>query len=588
MFQNRYHIGGLSSIKLALPKMSLHIDMMVKEQQRSPLSSLGFRMILGILWSFRSPRNGSSVASLPYLCWRRLSTRVHSAVCPFSLPPADEADLSTGTIREIIFGFDISIEVATLGVSLFVLGFAIGPLIWAPLSEMYGRQVVFAISYGAFTAFNAAATGSKNIQTLLVLRFFAGSFGSSPLTNAGGQVADIFNASERGLAMGLFALAPFLGPTIGPIAGGFLGQSQGWKWVEGLMTIFSGTMWILGLLFVPETYAPVLLQKRAEKLSLKTGKVYRTKADAAGPMPATKRLLIALVRPWILLFKEPIVLVLSIYMAIIYGTLYMLFGAFPICFQEVRGWSEGIGGLAFLGVAVGMIVAIMCVPLGNKHYMRTATSHGGIAPPEARLVSAMAGAIAVPIGLFWFAWTNYPSIHWISSIMAGAPFGFGMVVIFLAVTNYLIDAYTIFAASVLAANSVLRSLFGFAFPLFTKYMYTNLGIHWASSVPAFLALACLPAPFFLYKFGARIRSRCEYAAQSEAVMQSLRAQSDVREGESGDETTSDGEENVPTMRKTNTAASRASIGLAAGVGYEASPFDLNRAYTHDSISGLPQ
>ena len=477
---------------------------------------------------------------------------------------------------------------ATLGVSLFVLGFAVGPLIWAPLSEMYGRQLVFAISYGAFTAFNAATTGSKNIQTLLVLRFFAGSFGSSPLTNAGGQIADIFNASERGMAMGLFALAPFLGPTIGPIAGGFLGQSKGWKWVEGLMAIFSGVMWLLGLMFVPETYAPVLLRKRAQKLSLMTGNVYRTKADAGGRISGSHALKTALVRPWILLFKEPIVLVLSIYMAIIYGTLYMLFGAFPICFQEVRGWSEGIGGLAFLGVAIGMVIAVMLVPLGNKAYIRTAEEHGGIAPPEARLVSAMTGAVAIPIGLFWFAWSNYPSIHWISPVMAGAPFGFGMVIIFLAVTNYLIDAYTIFAASVLAANSVLRSLFGFGFPLFTTYMYHNLGIHWASSVPAFLALACLPAPFFLYKYGAAIRTRCQYAAQSEAVMRSMRGQQDAQgeHAESHDSNSDEDEDRVPPMKKTMTAASKASVSVAAGVGYEASPFDIDRVHTKDSLSGL--
>jgi hypothetical protein len=204
-------------------------------------------------------------------------------------------------------------------------------------------------------------------------------------------------------------------------------------------------------------------------------------------------------------------------MAIVYGTLYMLFGAFPICFQEARGWSEGIGGLAFLGVTIGMLFAIMLVPLGNKRYVQAASRHGGVAPPEARLIPAMAGAIAIPVGLFWFAWTNYPSIHWISSIMAGAPFGFGMVLVFLAVTNYLIDAYGLFAASVLAANSVLRYLFGFAFPLFTKYMYQNLGIHWASSVPAFLAAACLPAPFLLYKYGAVIQARCPYTVQSESA-----------------------------------------------------------------------
>ena len=387
---------------------------------------------------------------------------------------------------------------------------------------------MFGLSYGAFAALNAGAIGSKNIQTLLTLRFFAGAFGSSPLTNAGGQIADMFNPSERGLAMGLFALAPFLGPAIGPIAGGFLGQSRGWIWIEALMAIFSGVMWLLTLVFVPETYAPVLLRKRAQKLSSITEKVYRTRADAEGQAAGSQSLSTILVRPWVLLFTEPIVSILSIYMAIIYRTLYMLFGAFPICFQEVRGWSEGIGGLAFLGVATGMIFATMLVPLGNRRYMRTAEDHGGIAPPEARLKSAMVGAVAVPIGLFWFAWTNYPSIHWVSSVMAGVPFGFGMVIIFLAVTSYLIDAYTIFAASVLAANSVLRSLFGFAFPLFTQYMYRGLGIHWASSVPAFLALACLPAPFCLYKYGGAIRQLCPYAAQSEAIIQSMRSLEEVQ------------------------------------------------------------
>jgi hypothetical protein len=334
--------------------------------------------------------------------------------------------------------------------------------------------------------------------------------------------------------------------------------------------------------FVPETYAPVLLRKRAQKLSLMTGKVYQTRADAGGQITGRQALSTALVRPWILLFKEPIVLVLSIYMAIIYGTLYLLFGAFPICFQEVRGWNEGIGGLAFLGVAVGMIFAIMLIPLGNKHYMRTAAYHGGIAPPEARLISSMAGALAIPIGLFWFAWTNYPSIHWISSIMAGVPFGFGMIIIFLAVVNYLIDAYTIFAASVLAANSVLRSLFGFAFPLFTQYMYQNLGIHWASSIPAFLALACLPAPFFLYKYGAAIRARCPYAAQSEAVIQIMRGQH--VQNEEGGSLHNPSDDDTPPMTKTVT--SKLSVNTAAAARYEASPFDIDRIHTRESLSSL--
>lgn len=500
--------------------------------------------------------------------------------------------IAIGGIRQLIFAFDIGTEVATLGVSLFVLGFALGPLIWAPLSEIYGRQVIFAISYSGFAIFNAAGIGSKNIQTLLILRFLAGSFGSSPLTNAGGQIADLFNARERGAAMAIFALAPFLGPTIGPIAGGFLAQSKGWRWNMGMMTIFSGVMLILGLLFVPETYAPVILRKRAQKLRLLTGNVYRTKEDAArGKIAPSKALSTALLRPWILLFREPIVLVLSIYISVIYGTLYLLFSAVPIVFQEHRGWSEGVGGLAFLGIAVGMLIAVVLSALSNKVYLRTAAQHGGIAPPEARLPGAMIGGIAIPIGLFWFAWTNSPDVHWISPIMAGVPFGFGMVFIFLAITTYLIDAYTIFAASVLAANSVLRSLFGFAFPLFTQYMYQNLGIHWASSVPAFLALACLPAPFVLYKYGAAIRVRCPYAAESEKVMQSMRmGGKEVTEmvGSAGAEETEDDAslERLPTMKRSDTSASKGSISVSAAVGYEASPYDIDRVYTKESLSGL--
>ncbi|KAF9639434.1 Major facilitator superfamily [Lasiodiplodia theobromae] len=152
----------------------------------------------------------------------------------------------SGGIREIIVEFGVVQIIATLGVSLFVLGFAIGPLIWAPMSELFGRQFLFFGTYMLLTAFNAGAAGANSIGTLIVLRFLAGSFGSSPLTNAGGVIADMFPAAQRGLATSLFATAPFLGPVIGPIVGGFVGQTVGWRWVEGVMAIFTGVLWLYG------------------------------------------------------------------------------------------------------------------------------------------------------------------------------------------------------------------------------------------------------------------------------------------------------------------------------------------------------
>lgn len=428
----------------------------------------------------------------------------------------------TGGTQEIAMEFGAKPIVITLGVSLFVLGFAIGPLVWAPMSELFGRQLLFIGTYAALTAFNAGAAGAQNMWTLLILRFFAGSFGSSPLTNAGGVIADMFPASQRGLAMALFAAAPFLGPVLGPIIGGFLGMAHGWRWVEGFLAIFSGAVWIIGSMLMPETYPPVLLRKRALALSKRSGKVYRSQADVEhGEVSAREAFVTSLQRPWILLFREPIVLLLSIYMAVVYGTLYMLFAAFPIVYQQNRGWNEGVGGLSFLGVLVGMVAAVTYTVIDNRRYVRVSQRHGGFAPPESRLPGTMVGGIAIPIGLFWFSWTNYPSIHFMASIAAGVPFGFGMVLVFLGVMNYLIDAYTIYAASVLAANSVLRSLFGFAFPLFTKDMYDSLGIHWASSVPAFLSVACVPFPFLFYKYGPRIRMKCTYAAQAAEFMRKL-------------------------------------------------------------------
>ncbi|WEW56976.1 MFS siderochrome iron transporter 1 [Emydomyces testavorans] len=558
-------------------------------------------------WIPHDPRN-------PLLFSKTRKWSITMLVAMATLAVALISSAYTGGANQIMREFKVGNEIVTLGVSLFVLGFAIGPLLWAPMSELLGRQILFFGTYMALTAFNAGAAASQNIWTLIILRFFAGSFGSSPLTNAGGIIADMFSASERGLAMGMFSIAPFLGPVLGPIIGGFLGMTKGWRWVEGFLAIFSGVLWILGSLLVPETYAPVLLRKRAETLSKLSGNVYRSRIDIdQGTVSVHEAFVTALSRPWILLFREPIVLLLSIYMAIVYGTLYMLFGAFPFVYQLIRGWNEGIGGLAFLGVLVGMLIAaVVNIVDNNKRYIPVAKKHHGFAPPEARLPPSMIGGVAIPVGLFWFAWTNYPSIHWLASIAAGVPFGFGMVLVFLGVMNYLIDSYTIYAASVLAANSVLRSLFGASFPLFTRYMYQNLGIHWASTIPAFLALACVPFPFLFYKYGAQIRKRCKFAGEADAFMRRLQqaslqqkeeARVEEEEEEQDEKVTPAGEavdeheaqpsyvlepiralsrQQTRRTHRTGSVGSRLSRTVSE---YEGNPYDIDRVNTRTSTSG---
>lgn len=369
----------------------------------------------------------------------------------------------SGGVQEVIKSFNVSTEIAILGVSLFVLGFAIGPLAWAPISEIYGRQIILFITLGVMTAFLAGSAGSQNIETLIILRFFAGAFGAAPLTNAAGVIADMFTTGERGIATSIFAMAPFLGPALGkcfrsglplrqvqhanyishlgPIIGGFLGHAEGFRWLMGLMAIFMGVLWIVCAFMCPETYAPTLLRRRAAELSKRTGKVYMCKLDVGKPKLTIGRTLsVALSRPWQLLFREPIVFLTSIYMAIVYGTLYLSFAAFPIVFQQGRGWSPGVGGLAFLGLLVGMLIAVTGNILDNKRYMKIVAKHNGMPPPEARLPPAIIGSVLLPIGLFWFAWTSDPSIHWIVPIIGSSFFGAGIVLVFLSILNYLIDS----------------------------------------------------------------------------------------------------------------------------------------------------
>jgi MFS family permease len=425
----------------------------------------------------------------------------------------------SSSATQIMDEFGASREVFALGVSLFVLGFTVGPALWAPLSELYGRQILFVVTHGLVVAFVAASAGANSMASLLVFRFLAGTFGASPMTNSGGVIADLFPPAQRGLAMTVFAAAPFMGPVLGPVIGGFITMNIGWRWVHGVCSIFVGVVWIAGTLLLPETYGPVLLRRKAKVLTRETGhphvSVLAAQTRGRTPSEVFGR---ALKRPWVLLFLEPIVLISSTYLAILYGIIYMFFGAFPIVYQEMRGWNEGVGGLAFLGLAVGMIIGLAYTILDNRRYQKLGTR----ATPESRLPPAMLGAVVLPASMFAFAWTNAPEIHWSVSIILSAPFGFGCVLVFLSILNYVLDAYTIYAASVLAAGAILRSLFATAFPLFVGRMYANLGIHWASSIPAFLTVVCMPFPFLVYKYGAALRMRCKYAHEAAMLLAKMR------------------------------------------------------------------
>lgn len=361
---------------------------------------------------------------------------------------------------------------------------------------------------------------SQNIGTLLVCRLIDGIAFSAPMTLVGGTLADLWKNEERAVPMAAFSAAPFAGPAIGPLIGGYLANAGGWRWLYWIQLIMSGIIWLLITFTVPETYAPALLKRRAQKLRKETGvNSYVTEAEL-DTRPFSERLKIFLLRPLQLLFLEPIVLFISLYMSVLYGLLYMFFIAYPIVYQGGKGWGRGPTGLMFIPLAIGVVASAFCAPFVNKHYLSLVARAPNNRPPaEARLIPMMFSCWAIPIGLFIFSWTSYPQLSYWGPMMGGFPVGFGFIFLYNSANNYLVDTYQHQAASALAAKTFIRSIWGASTVLFTEQMYDTMGMQWASSFLALLALACCLIPYVFYFKGAAIRkhSRFAFADEDEAA-----------------------------------------------------------------------
>ncbi|TQB68352.1 Citrinin biosynthesis cluster MFS transporter mrr1 [Monascus purpureus] len=408
--------------------------------------------------------------------------------------------------------FHVSVEVMTLGTSLTVLGFTVGPLVWGPMSELYGRLKPLYIGYAIFIIFQVPVAVAQNLETLMLARFFLGFFGTSALAIIPGALADFWGPVERAIAISLFSAATFVGPIFGPIIGGFIVDSSlGWRWTAWITMIPASFFGIIAFLTLPETYHPVLLQRRASRLRKETRIwAYHSRLDENTPTFG-EILTKYLFRPIQMLFLEPILVCMTIYISLIYGILYLFFVAYPIAFREVRNWkSLGIAALPFLGILVGVLMGCLLVTIATRLWYAPKLQNGSVVP-EDRLPPMIVAAILLPIGLFWFGWTSSPSISWAPQAIAGAPIGMGILMIWMQGLNYLIDVYLVVANSAMSANTLIRSAVGAAFPLFATAMYHKLGVDWATSLLGFLSIAMIPIPVIFYFYGAKIRALSRFS-----------------------------------------------------------------------------
>jgi len=401
------------------------------------------------------------------------------------------------SIQAVADFYGCSVLASTSAVSFFLLGFAIGPLFFAPLSEMLGRNPILRVAFGLFVISNIGDALAPNIETLLFFRFLGGLLGAPTVTNTAGSLTDMWAPHERAVPLALFTAASFLGFVIGPICGGPITQYASWQWGYWTSMILGGITYICALLFLPETYAPQLVRVKQIKAGGNLSNV-----------DWKKRARDNLVRPWVMLFTEPIVWALSTYMAFLYGIMCLVLVAYPIVYKEYRGWSTAKMSVGYTGLAMGMALPTILSPLLNRAHTHFVRKLGP--QPEARFPLQIAFTWLTPIGLFWFAWTATASVPAVVPILAGVPLGIGLLTAFLDIAAYLTDCYGIYGASALAANGLLCRLFGAAFPLFSKRLYESLGVPWGTSLLAFVATAMAPIPWIFYRYGPTIRKKSAY------------------------------------------------------------------------------
>jgi len=437
----------------------------------------------------------------------------------------------------------ISRVVYNLGITIFTAGFGIAPMVLAPFSEINGRRPVFIATGLLFVVCQLGCALTNSFSGMLIARLFAGIGGSTFSTMVGGILADIWVSSERNTPMVLFTGATLFGTGLGPLISGFVAQRLLWRWVFYIQIMTSGFMVGLVTIFFKETRGPILLSRKARVLN----KWYQQLEAAGaigmkfpGPTPSNsvdeksqeshvrrirykvlaeeqrasvwQMITLSLTRPARLLFTEPIVIFFSLWISLAWAVLYLQFGAVPLVYETIYNFNLEETGAIFTAVSVGGILSTVLSIYQDKWAVKRFGAKF-TKNPEGRLWFTCIEALLMPIGMFWFGWTCYPSIHWIVPTLGVVAITMGIFSIFLATFNYTADSYQLYASSALAASGVCRNLLGGSFPLVTVQMFEGMGFHAASSLLGGIGLLLSLGPILLIWFGPKIRAKSKVARQ---------------------------------------------------------------------------
>ncbi|KAF9461064.1 major facilitator superfamily domain-containing protein [Collybia nuda] len=399
---------------------------------------------------------------------------------------------------------------ATVGFSVYTIGFGVVPLVTASFSEEFGRQPLYISSGIGFIVMYLMTALSRNIQTVIIARLLQGCFGSTGATMVGGTIADLWSPNERGLPMSIFVLSAIGGTGLGPIVAGWIEMNPQleWRWIEWIQMMLCGFYLVLLPFILKETRSAVLLTRMAKKMRKDTGD-NRYRARVEDERESLKQLIyISCTRPIRLLLTEPVVLSFSLWVGFAWGVTFCMISSIPGVFRDLHGFNTGQVGTTYLTIIIGSLIGFVTNMYQETLYQKHFKKRG----PEARLHTSCFAAILLPIGMFIYAWSSFSHVHWIVQMLGITIYMWGTFIIYLGVFSYLADCYGPYASSGLAGQSLFRNLTATVFPLFTRQMLHNLGYKWANTLFGFIALIMI-----LFFYGPSIRRRSKF---SRAVLES--------------------------------------------------------------------
>ncbi|MCJ1227704.1 hypothetical protein MMC12_004360 [Toensbergia leucococca] len=436
-------------------------------------------------------------------------------ICAYTFTVYSGSAIYTSSEGGVIDKFGVSPTKASLPLSLYVLAYGMGPLLFAPMSEIpvIGRNPVYTTTFALFFILSIPTALVGNFGGLLVLRFLQGFFGSPCLANGGATMQDMYSLLKLPYALTVWVAAAYCGPALGPLLSGFAVTAKGWRWSLWEIVWLAAPCLILMFLFVPETSSPNILLRRANRLRKRTGDKRlqaQSEIDQKG-MKVSAVVIDALIKPFEITFKDPAIAFVNLYTSLVYGIYYSFFEVFPLVYIPFYGFSIGTLGVLFTCILISCVIGIAVYTSYLYFYLVPDIMKRGLRAQEHRLVPALFASFGPPIGLFIFAWTAKPSIPWIASVIGITLYGATVFIVMQCIFVYVPLSYPQYAASLFASNDFFRSALACGSILFARPLFINVGIGKGVSVLAGLSCLGIIGMFVLYLQGSKLRARSKFA-----------------------------------------------------------------------------